>query len=128
AIEAKVATLQPVARRGRMTALSSGAQLVDDSYNASPAAVRAMLAAMAATPVMGKRIAVLGEMLELGDLSKALHERCGRAAAAAGVAELVVIGGDAVDGYIEGAVAAGLQRARIHRFARSDEAVQATVA
>jgi len=78
-----------------------------------------MLAALAATPVNGRRLAVLGEMLELGATSRALHADCGRAAAEAGVDELVVIGGPAAEGVIEGAKAGGLVPARLHRFADS---------
>jgi UDP-N-acetylmuramoyl-tripeptide--D-alanyl-D-alanine ligase len=121
-IEARAAALHAVPRRGEVTRLSSGVRLVDDSYNASPAAVRAMLAALAATPVTGRRVAVLGEMLELGLSSRALHDACGRAAAEAGVDELIVIGGAAADGLVDGAVAGGLVRARVHRFADSASA------
>jgi UDP-N-acetylmuramyl pentapeptide synthase len=78
-----------------------------------------MLAALAATPITGRRVAVLGEMLELGSASRQLHETCGQAAAAAGVSELVVVGGDAADGLAAGAMAGGLSRAQIHRFADS---------
>jgi UDP-N-acetylmuramoyl-tripeptide--D-alanyl-D-alanine ligase len=78
-----------------------------------------MLDALAATPATGRRIAVLGEMLELGDWSWSLHETCGRAAAAARVDELVVIGGQAADGVVAGASSAGLSTASIHRFADS---------
>ena len=122
AIEERVAAIEPVARRGAIRTTPHGARVVDDSYNASPAAVRAMLAALAATPVDGRRVAVLGEMLELGSASRQLHEVCGRAAAAAGVAELVVIGGEAAAGLAEGATAAGLSPAHIHRFADSGAA------
>lgn len=124
AIAARAATLAPVARRGQVTRLADGARLVDDSYNASPAAVQAMLAALAATPTVGRRIAVLGEMLELGDASEALHEASGRAAAAAGIDELVVIGGSAATALARGASAAGLADARIQRFADSAGAAE----
>jgi UDP-N-acetylmuramoyl-tripeptide--D-alanyl-D-alanine ligase len=122
AIERGVAAIQPVVRRGAIRVLPNGAKLVDDSYNASPSAVRAMLSALAATPSASRRVAVLGEMLELGHSSRELHHACGRAAAAAGVNELVVIGGDAADGLAEGAMAGGLSRAQIHRFADSASA------
>jgi UDP-N-acetylmuramoyl-tripeptide--D-alanyl-D-alanine ligase len=122
AIESIVAALTPVARRGLITRLSNGARLVDDSYNASPAALRAMLGALRATAVSGRRIAVLGEMLELGDLAADLHAACGQAAVRAGVEELVVIGGPAADGLVAGAIAGGLHRSHVHRFANSQTA------
>jgi UDP-N-acetylmuramoyl-tripeptide--D-alanyl-D-alanine ligase len=51
--------------------------LIDESYNANPASVRAALASMAATPraAYPRRVAVLGDMLELGAAAAALH--CG---------------------------------------------------
>ena len=121
-IEARVSAFAPLPRRGSMAATAGGTRVVDDSYNASPAAMRAMLAALAVTPAAGRRIAVLGEMLELGDSARALHADCGRAAAAAHVDELIVVGGPPADGLVEGAEAAGLPRARIHRFADSKAA------
>ena len=81
-----------------------------------------MLAALAATPTAGRRVAVLGEMLELGDQAIALHEATGRAAARAGVDAMVVIGGPAADGLVTGAASAGIDRTRIQRFADSASA------
>jgi UDP-N-acetylmuramoyl-tripeptide--D-alanyl-D-alanine ligase len=124
-VEHAVRSLAPAPRRGAVHDLASGARLVDDSYNASPEAVQAMLAALLATPVAGRRIAVLGEMLELGEDSRTLHETCGRTAAGAGVQELVVVGGDTADGLVDGALGGGLGRSHIHRFADSASAVPA---
>jgi UDP-N-acetylmuramoyl-tripeptide--D-alanyl-D-alanine ligase len=80
--------------RGQRTLLSlPGGQvlLIDESYNANPASVGAALAAMAATPrdAHPRRIAVLGDMLELGATSGALH--CGLAAAIDATAVDVVL-------------------------------------
>jgi UDP-N-acetylmuramoyl-tripeptide--D-alanyl-D-alanine ligase len=125
AIEARASGLRPVSRRGAIETLAIGARIVDDSYNASPAATQAMLKALQATETSGRRIAMLGEMLELGGASRALHVACGRAAAAAGVDELLVVGGPDADGLVEGAVAGGLDRARIRRFADSPSAAAA---
>jgi UDP-N-acetylmuramoyl-tripeptide--D-alanyl-D-alanine ligase len=124
AITRRLDAFRPVARRGAVTRLANGARLVDDSYNASPAAMQAMLATLAATPTTGRRLAVLGEMLELGDVGHRLHEACGRAAAAAGVADLVVVGGPVAEGIVAGAVAGGLARSRVHRFEDSAAAVE----
>jgi UDP-N-acetylmuramoyl-tripeptide--D-alanyl-D-alanine ligase len=127
AIVDRLAAVRAVARRGQITRLANGARLVDDSYNASPAAVQAMLATLAATPTRGRRLAVLGEMLELGDASRRLHEACGRAAAEV-VAELVVVGGRDADGVVEGARAGGLAPAQVHRFDTSLEAADRVAA
>jgi UDP-N-acetylmuramoyl-tripeptide--D-alanyl-D-alanine ligase len=85
----------------------------------------AALTTLAMTKTSGRRVAVLGEMLELGDHARALHESAGRTAASSGVNELVVIGGPAADGLAEGAASAGFARARIHRFADSASAADA---
>lgn len=122
AIVGRVAALQPVARRGASVTLASGVRLIDDSYNASPAAVRVMLDALAVTEVRGRRIAILGEMLELGEAAYALHEACGRAAADAGVDVLVAVGGAAADGLAAGAAAAGMTTDRVYRYADSPSA------
>jgi UDP-N-acetylmuramoyl-tripeptide--D-alanyl-D-alanine ligase len=120
-----VGRLRPVARRGASYRLGNGVRVVDDSYNASPAALDAALSALAATPVGGRRVAVVGEMLELGDAAEALHEACGRRAVEAGVTLLVAVGGAPVDALVRGAVAAGLPREAIHRFTDSATAAQA---
>ena len=127
-IENRVSALRPVARRGASTMLANGARLIDDSYNASPAAVRAMLAALGATPVLGRRIAVLGEMLELGASAHGLHAACGLTAATSGLDELVVVGGAAADGLVDGALAGGFPAEHIHRFADSASARDAVAA
>lgn len=124
AIESSVAALRPVARRGASSSIAGGARLVDDSYNASPAAVIAALRALARTPTSGRRLAVLGEMLELGASTAALHSECG-AVAAATVDTLVVVGGPGADALASEAVAAGLPRGRVYRFAESTAAAEA---
>jgi len=121
-ISQTVRAARPVARRGSMTTLRSGARIVDDTYNASPAAVQTMLQALKVTPGATRRIAILGEMLELGESALALHEACGRAAAESGVDVLVAVGGPSADGFIAGAKAHGLTDARLVRFADSASA------
>lgn len=121
-------TLAAVPRRGALSTLANGARLVDDSYNASPAAVNVMLSTLALTPATGRRIAVLGEMRELGDDARAWHADCGRAAARAGVDILVAIGGPAADGLVDGARESGLDARRILRFTDSASAAEPVAA
>lgn len=111
------AGMRAVSRRGEVTALDNGARLVDDSYNASPEAMQLALASLKATPAT-RRVAVLGEMRELGALSAQLHRECGEAAEAAADL-LVAIGGADADALAEGASQAGLAGKCILRFADS---------
>ena len=91
-----------VVRLGRVT-------LIDDAYNASPASVTAALDLLAGLP--GRRVAVLGEMLELGKGSVQGHREVGTAAAA--TSDLLVVVGPGASGIAVGARAAGLDPSRI---------------
>ena len=62
------------AGRGEVKISASGAAILDESYNASPAAMKASLVSMGGKGIPGRRMLVLGEMLELGAATKALHE------------------------------------------------------
>jgi len=88
--------------------LADGARLLNDSYNANPDSVRAALDALAA--IEGRRrIAVLGEMLELGEGSEAEHRGVGEYAASR--ADVVVAVGEPARAIAEGAQARGAGRA-----------------
>jgi UDP-N-acetylmuramoyl-tripeptide--D-alanyl-D-alanine ligase len=78
--------------RGERVTLPGGALVLNDCYNASPLSMRAALDELAAEPASGRRIAVLGDMLELGEREAELHREVGEAAAAAGVEVLVTVG------------------------------------
>jgi UDP-N-acetylmuramoyl-tripeptide--D-alanyl-D-alanine ligase len=84
----------------------NGILVWNDCYNSNPDAARAMLDVLGAAPA-GRRIAVLGEMLELGEASGDLHRQVGRYAAESGVDLLVGVRGHARD-MIEAARSAGL--------------------
>ena len=76
--------------------------LIDDSYNANLDSMRAGIAALASIGSDARKIAVLGEMLELGDDSQPLHVQVGALIADAGVDTLIGLGSDA-HYYLEGA-------------------------
>ncbi len=102
----------------RVTPVRAGAvTLIDDTYNASPGSMIAALELLGDLP--GRHVAVLGEMLELGDDAERGHIRVGEAAA--DVADLLVVVGDGAHGIVDGAVASGLDPARI--FVADDPSV-----
>ena len=78
--------------------------LIDDSYNANLDSMRAGIAALSSIGKGGRKIAVLGEMLELGEDSQSLHEQVGAMIEACGVETLIGLGADA-HYYLEGASA-----------------------
>lgn len=67
-----------------------GAMLIDDSYNANPASMRAAIAVLAAAP--GRKIFLLGDMGELGSDAEAMHAALGDDARAAGIDRLFALG------------------------------------
>ena len=126
AIAARAATLKAASHRGEVIRLKNGITLIDDSYNANPTATKRALDVLGQA-TSGRRIAVLGEMLELGDHARRLHEDVGRAAAGHAIDVLLTVGGDAAAALAAAAVAAGLDRARVRHFATSDLAADAAV-
>lgn len=120
-IASVIGALKPAAGRGVVTTVG-GVTIVDDSYNASPTAMRQALAVLAHESRARRTAAVLGEMLELGEQSLALHKEIGALAARAGVRRLVTVGGEAARALGEAAVAAGLPPASVTHHASSDSA------
>jgi UDP-N-acetylmuramoyl-tripeptide--D-alanyl-D-alanine ligase len=123
-IVATAATLKPSSKRGAVLKLPKGVTVIDDSYNSSPSALRRSLDVIARSWA-ARRIAVVGEMLELGDLAVRLHQECGRAAADSKLWRLITVGGDPARALGEAAVEAGMKREAVMHFATSTEAAAA---
>lgn len=98
---------------------ASGAMLLDDSYNASPESTLAALNLL--EDLDGRKIAVLGDMLELGPYEEEGHQKVGIRAAEI-VSELITLGPRGLM-IAEGARSAGLAASRIHSFQDIDEVV-----
>lgn len=89
-IRAGLESLQPAPGRLEIKRGSTGATIIDDTYNANPASVAAALDVLAEFP--GERVAVLGDMGELGESAASAHAEIGRKAREAGVARLFAVG------------------------------------
>lgn len=90
-----IASYEPAGARMRIIRLSENRQLLDDCYNAGPQSMRAALETLAAA--RGRRIAVLGDMAELGELTVEAHREIGRLAKRLGVDKVIAIGAKARD-------------------------------
>jgi UDP-N-acetylmuramoyl-tripeptide--D-alanyl-D-alanine ligase len=86
-----------------------GVQFLDDSYNANPDSMKAALRTLVELDADGKRIAVLGEMRELGSESECGHREVGETVATLGVDQLITIG-NAAELIAEGARIGGLNK------------------
>jgi len=126
-IAERASRLEAAPHRGHVVRLSQGIVVIDDSYNASPAATLRALDVLRTAETGGHRIAVLGEMLELGEQTAELHSSVGRAAAAASLDLLITVGGEAAGALADAAVAAGLPRAQVQYAATSEVAADAAV-
>jgi len=113
AIPERVAAVDAPPHRGQIRRLARGVVVVDDSYNSNPLAVVTALETLSRDRGVGRRVAVLGEMLELGARADALHRATGRAAAAAGLGLLLTVGGDAAQALGAAAVEAGMPENRV---------------
>ncbi len=108
----RLAAFEAPPQRGVTIRGAGGATILDDSYNASPASLAAALEVLAQSGAP-RRVAVLGDMLELGDHAGPAHAEAGRQAARAATA-LIAVGEHALL-MVEAAVAAGMpgDRARV---------------
>lgn len=95
-------------------ALRSGAVVIDDSYNANPDSLRAALAHVQGK-FPGRKIAVLGDMRELGSFSRDLHRESGRSLPAYGFDRLYCTGEES-RAYVEGANEGGMIPGRARHF------------
>jgi UDP-N-acetylmuramyl pentapeptide synthase len=71
---------------------AGGVRVLDDAYNANADSTLAALETLCGLPLQGRRVAVLGDMNELGAHSEAAHAEVGRRAAELGIGQMFVIG------------------------------------
>jgi len=102
--------------RGEEDELPGGGLLINDAYNANPVSMRAALAYLAERAGDRRRVAILGDMAELGRTGPAYHREVGEAAAELGVDELLAVG-ELARGYLEAGVP-GRWVANVHEALR----------
>ncbi len=107
---------------GRMKILSgaNGSVIIDDSYNSSPIALDEALNTYKNIKWSGTKIAVLGDMLELGNFSQSEHIKAGEKAS--DIVDILIVVGMRASGIADGAISKGLSQNSILRFNSSTEA------
>jgi len=118
----KALRLKPARHRGELLRLGHGVLVLDDCYNSSPLALEAAVVALGLVPGL-RRVALLGDMLELGATGPALHREAGRALA--GRVDVLAGIGPLSREIVEGARAAGFTGKGLVHF---EDAAQARAA
>jgi UDP-N-acetylmuramoyl-tripeptide--D-alanyl-D-alanine ligase len=108
--------------RGRVLRYDAGFSVINDCYNSNPVALAAMIDLLLHTPVSGRRILAVGEMLELGPTSSELHRQAGRAAAETGKLDWIIGVQGNGESFVRGAIDAGQPAERTQFFASSADA------
>ena len=118
----RISRLQPLAGRGILLRLGRGVRVLDDSYNSNPKALESALRGLSGLPAK-RRVAVLGDMLELGKGEAAFHRAAGKQATEFGWDVLVTVGllGPHT---AAGARRAGMPASRIFAFIDSTAAAE----
>jgi UDP-N-acetylmuramoyl-tripeptide--D-alanyl-D-alanine ligase len=106
--------LKPAYHRGVVVRTPGGAQIYDDTYNSNPYALKRALALLEQADVKGRRIAVIGDMLELGERELGYHAEAGREIPKS--IDVVVGVGKRSRALLDGAREAGFPDDRLHHF------------
>ncbi|NLG86607.1 MAG: UDP-N-acetylmuramoyl-tripeptide--D-alanyl-D-alanine ligase [Firmicutes bacterium] len=122
---AALSKVQPVAMRLNLIERSDGTLIIDDVYNANPVSMRGALETLADLAQGRRTVAVVGDMLELGEWGPEAHRQVGEQAAALGV-DCLIIGGSLAQQVAQGATDAGMDPSSI--FTCCDAAQVAVVA
>ena len=121
-IERGVRDVKPAYHRGVIVPLPNvrGAQIYDDTYNSNPYALARTLELMTQAEVSGRRIAVIGDMLELGEQELQFHRDAGRGIPKS--IDVVVGVGKRSKTLLEGAQEAGFEAGALHHFDNAEQA------
>ena len=122
AIARGLGRFQPASMRSQVLT-RDGIQIINDCYNANPASMRAAIELLADLGASKRTIAVLGDMLELGSESVALHREVGERLAGLGVGHLIASG--SLGRHIAaGALAGGMPKDRVQETPDAQEAAR----
>lgn len=102
-----------------------GIEFILDCYNANPSSMKSGIDYLTAISDQKNRVAIVGDMLELGSYSKRLHKQLGKQLVEAKVQKIIAVGQFA-DEVLKGALAAGAQKKNLHSALTSEDAITIT--
>lgn len=117
-----IATYKPGKMRLNIIS-ANGLRIINDTYNASPQSMKAALDVLEEIGMAGCRIAVLGDMLEMGDWAEEAHAEVGTYAAGKRLSRLITVGPNAAN-IARGAVEAGFPEEAVSIFSNNREAAR----
>ncbi len=118
----QIKSIRPFSKRGILVHLKNNIKLIDDSYNSNPAALESALKGLNDLPAK-RKIAVLGDMLELGENEVEYHLQAGKQAAQQGWDILITVG-PLSRHMAEGALSAGMRTDQAFTFEDSEQAAE----
>lgn len=119
-IKDALAGFKPAKKRMEKLFAPGGIIIINDSYNANPTAVKQVLASLRDMKIEGKKIVVLGDMLELGEMEKVAHLEVGREVAVVSPDYFFTVG-ELAGISAENSVLSGMQRERVRTFSSNKE-------
>ncbi len=122
-LDAALASAEVSAMRMQVFSSADGVTVINDAYNANPVSMQAAIVTLAEMDSAGRRIAVLGDMAELGSLTELAHFRIGEQVARLPIDTLVSVGPRARH-IADGARAEGMAAGRIHACMTAEEATE----
>ena len=114
-----IETFELTKKRMDITKLENGVTIINDSYNANPESMQAALKYLGDLK-NGRRIAVLGDMFELGEYSKELHEKIGKEVVKNNIDILICLGDRAKD-ILKSAKEEGMDESKVYYFEDRDK-------
>lgn len=121
AVAERLRTVRPTGMRLEVFTVASDVTVINDAYNASPTSMRSAVETLGDMKARGRRIAVLGDMAELGSLSELAHFRIGELVARTKVDRLITVG-PLSRRIAEGARAGGMPVDAVHSCSSVDDA------
>jgi len=119
-----VASFGGVKKRMELVKLKSGVSVLNDCYNANPLSMRSAIETVSEMPGAGRKVAVVGDMLELGSWSVRAHREIGQIASKCGIDLLITVGEKAAH-IMNSAVEAGMKSEMVMHFDNSEQTARA---